>query len=124
PNLFSDAYDKKIILCAPTTLMATLRTVERIWQLERQNRNAEEIARRGGLLYDKFYGFISSMKEIDESLGNARKSYDKARGQLATGSGNLIGQANKLHDLSVNTKNKRLEPKNIGLEEFASADEE
>ena len=125
PNLFSDAYDKKIILCAPTTLMATLRTVERIWKLERQNRNAEEIAKRGGALFDKFSGFIDNMDAIDTALVNARKSYDSARGQLETGHGNLIGQANKLYDLGANTKKNRLpEPENILLEETAPADGE
>ncbi len=107
-QLFSDAYDKNIILCAPTTLMATLRTVERIWQLERQNRNAEEIARRGGLMYDKFHGFVEDMADIKTALGKATGAYDAAFAKLKTGSGNLIGQAQKLHDLGVNAKKPKL----------------
>ncbi len=108
PELFSDAYDKKIILCAPTTLMATLRTVERIWQMEKQNRNAEEIARRGGLLYDKFYGFVQDMAGVNEALKKTRASFDAATAKLKTGPGNLIGQAQKLHDMGVDTKKPRL----------------
>ena len=108
PNLFSMGYDKNIILCAPTTLMAVLQTVERIWQLERQNRNAEEIARQGGALYDKFHNFMGSMEGIDKALSNARESYDKAYKQLSSGRGNLIGQANKLVDLGVNAKKPKI----------------
>lgn len=108
PELFSDAYNKKIILCAPTTLMATLRTVERIWQLERQNRNAERIARQGGALFDKFNSFIKSMDKIGAALTNARQSYDHAYSQLSKGRGNLISHANKLKDLGVNAKKQRL----------------
>ena len=108
PQLFSDAYDKNIILCAPTTLMATLRTVERIWQLERQNRNAEEIAQRGGLLYDKFHGFMQDMENIKTALGKATGAYEAASAKLKTGSGNLIGQAQKLHDLGANAKKPKL----------------
>ena len=107
-QLFSDAYNKNIILCAPTTLMATLRTVERIWQLERQNRNAEEIAHRGGLLYDKFHGFVEDMDGIKTALGKATGAYDAAFAKLKTGSGNLIGQAQKLHDLGANAKKPKL----------------
>ncbi|WP_423907999.1 DNA recombination protein RmuC [Candidatus Spongiihabitans sp.] len=107
-RLFSDAYDKNIILCAPTTLMATLRTVERIWQLERQNRNAEEIAHRGGLLYDKFHGFVEDMDGLKTALGKATGAYDAAFAKLKTGSGNLIGQAQKLHALGVNAKKPKL----------------
>ena len=124
PNLFSDAYDKKIILCAPTTLMATLRTVERIWQLERQNQNAEEIAWQAGNLYDKFVLFVKSMKEVEKGLDNARKSYDTARARLETGSGNLIGRANKLRDLGANTKKERLEESGAALLEKNAAEEE
>ena len=107
PNLFSFAYEKQIILCAPTTIMATLRTVARIWQIDKQNRNAEEIAKRGGALYDKFVGFIDSMGEIDTALGKARNAYDTAYKQLRTGKGNVFGQMDKLRALGINPK-KRL----------------
>ncbi len=88
--------------------MATLRTVERIWQLERQNRNAEEIAQRGGLLYDKFHGFMKDMENIKTALGKATGAYEAASAKLKTGSGNLIGQAQKLHDLGANAKKPKL----------------
>ena len=107
-NLFSYAYDRHIILCAPTTLMAVLRTAEHIWRLERQNRNAEEIARQGGNLYDKFVLFKESLDEVGAALKKAGDSCDRAQKQLGEGSGNLIGRANKLLDLGVKAKKPRL----------------
>jgi DNA recombination protein RmuC len=57
-NLYNEAFEKNIIIVSPTTLLATLSTIENVWKQEYQNRNAMEIARRGGLLYDKFSGFV------------------------------------------------------------------
>ena len=107
-NLFSHAYDKKIILCAPTTLMATLRTVQRIWQLERQNRNADEIAKRGGLLYDKFLGLLNDLGTIHDAFQKAQTGFAAATDKIKHGRGNLIWQAQQLYDLGVETKHKRL----------------
>ena len=103
-KLFSDAYNKKIILVAPTTLMATLRTVERIWRLERQNKNAADIADRAGKIHDKLCGFVDDMEKIDRGLKNAQCSYNEAMKKLYDGSGNLIGQVEKLKELGANTK--------------------
>ena len=104
PPLFSDAYDKNIVLCAPTTLMAILQTVERIWRTELQNKNAMEISRQGANLYDKFRAFLESMSEIDRTLDGARRAYDKAQKQLSEGSGNLISRVEKLRELGVKPK--------------------
>ena len=109
PPLFSDAYDKNIVLCAPTTLMAILQTVERIWRTELQNKNAMEISRQGANLYDKFRGFLESMSEIDHALAGARRAYDKAQKQLSEGGGNLVGRVEKLRELGV--KPKKLLPR-------------
>ena len=104
PLLFSDAYDKNIVLCAPTTLMATLRTVERLWRVERQNKNAEEIARQGGELYNKFYKFVQSINKIGIALDSAYKAYDEAQQHIRDGRGNLISRAEKLRELGVKPK--------------------
>ena len=90
-KLFSDAYNKKIILVAPTTLMATLRTVERIWRLERQNKNAAEIANRAGKIHDKLCGFVGDLEKIGKELKNAQDAYTDATNKLYDGNGNLIG---------------------------------
>lgn len=103
-KLFSDAYDKKIILVAPTTLMATLRTVERIWRLERQNKNAAEIAGRAGKIYDKLCGFVGDLEKIGKELKSAQDAYAGAINKLYDGSGNLIGQAEKLKELGIDAK--------------------
>lgn len=108
PSLFSDAYDKRVILCAPTTLMAILRTVESIWKLERQNRNAEEIALQGKKLYEKFLGFHKNLTNVGSALEKATASYGEAEKQLSSGRGNLIDSANKLLDLGVSTQKTRL----------------
>ena len=103
-KLFSDAYNKKIILVAPTTLMATLRTVERIWRLERQNKNAAEIANRAGKIHDKLCGFVGDLEKIGKELKNAQDAYTDATNKLYDGNGNLIGQAETLKALGADAK--------------------
>lgn len=104
PDLFTKALKKNIVLVSPSTLMMSLKTVHHIWQTERQNQNAEEIARQAGSMYDKLFGFIKSMDEIEKNLDRAQKSYKEARGKLSDGKGNLIGRAEKLKSLGVQSK--------------------
>lgn len=104
PALFSEAFNKKIIIVSPTTLLATLRTIESIWRYERQNRNAEEIARQAGDLHDKFVGFIDTLKRIGELLGRSQQAYDDAFKQLSEGRGNLVSRTLRLQKLGAKTK--------------------
>ena len=104
PDLFTSALKKNIVLVSPSTLMMSLKTVHHIWQTERQNQNSEEIARQAGAMYDKLFGFIKSMDDIEKHLDRAQKSYKEARGKLSDGRGNLIGRAEKLKELGVQTK--------------------
>jgi len=69
--------------------------------VHKQNTNAQDIARRAGLLYDKFVGFTENLKNVGMRLDQARKSFDDAYGQLATGAGNLVGQTEKLSKLGA-----------------------
>ena len=108
-DLFDRAWKKNIVIVSPTTLLATLRTVASIWKIERQNKNAEEIARLGGSLYDKFIGFLDEMQDLKKGLDNAQKYYDKALVKLQTGRGHLIGKAEKMKELGAKT-NKNLAP--------------
>jgi DNA recombination protein RmuC len=85
-------------------LIAALKMISDLWKREYQNRNAIEIAERGAALYDKLVNFVSSLTEIDTHLDRARRSYDNAYGQLKSGKGNLIGQAEKLRELGVKAK--------------------
>lgn len=104
------ALERHITIATPTTLMMALRTVSHVWAVERRNRNAEEIAKRAGLLYDKVAGFVSSMEGVGTRLRQAQDSYDSALGQLSQGSGNLLRQAEMLKALGAKTT------KSIGME--------
>lgn len=95
-SLFSEAFDKNIALVGPTTLMATLRTIQNIWRYEQQNRNALEIARRAGALYDKFVNFASDLEEVGKRLDQTQDSYDQAHKRLISGRGNLVSNVEKL----------------------------
>jgi DNA recombination protein RmuC len=103
-QLFTDALARKIIIVSPTTLLATLRTIENIWQSERQSRNSIEIAGKAGLMYDKFRGFAEEMEKIGRQLATCRTTYDSAMGKLSRGRGNLISHAEQLREMGVRVK--------------------
>lgn len=100
-SLFSEAFERRIMIVGPSTLLATLRTVESIWRYEHQNRNAQEIARQGGLLYDKFAGFAETLEKVGRQLDTARDSHAQAMRQLKDGRGNLMSRAENLRLMGV-----------------------
>ena len=102
-NIYNYAWDKKIVIVSPTTLLATLKTVASVWKQERQTKNAIEIARQSGALYDKFVGFIGNLEKIQKGISTSQIAYDEALKQLSTGSGNLIGRAEKIRTLGAKT---------------------
>jgi len=102
--LISDMYTQKIIIVTPTTLLATMRIIEHIWQLERQNQNAVEIANRASLLYDKLRGFLEDMDKLGKQLDTSRDSYDRAMNKLSRGRSNLVSQARHFPDLGIRVK--------------------
>ena len=108
PTLFQEAFDRNVVVVTPTTLLATLRTVGGLWRIDRQNRNAQQIAERAGRLYDKFIGFAGDLQEVGERLAQAQTAHDQALAKLSTGSGNLVGQVEKLRKLGARTA-KRLD---------------
>ena len=101
PGLFTDAYDRNIVIVSPSTLIATLRTIASIWRQENQNKNALEIARQGGQLYDKFVAFSEDLIKIGENLNTTKKNYDQAMNKLSAGKGNLVNRADKLRELGA-----------------------
>jgi DNA recombination protein RmuC len=103
-SLWEDAYRKRIVLISPTNLIAALKLVTELWQREQQNRNAIAIADRGAKLYEKFVSFIDSLDEVGKSIEKSQKSYENAKKQLYEGSGNLIGQVEKLKKLGLSTQ--------------------
>ena len=105
-NLFSHAFQQKIVVVTPTTLLATLRTIENIWRYERQNQNAQAIAERAGAVYDKLRGFVEDMEKLGKQISTAHTTYDEAMNKLTRGKGNLINQACRFVDLGVKVRKK------------------
>jgi DNA recombination protein RmuC len=100
-DLFMDAWNRNVLLVSPSTLLFVVRTVAHLWRQEAQSRNAQEIAKRGAELYDKFVGFVEDMNSLGNRLKQAQSHYDDAYGKLSVGRGNLVGQAQKLRQLGV-----------------------
>ena len=106
PGLFSEALEKNVVLITNSTLLATLRTVAHVWRLADQQKNALEIADRGGKLYDKFVGFVGDLQGIGAALNTAHKVWEEANKKLHQGAGNLVGQVEKLRALGVKASKK------------------
>jgi DNA recombination protein RmuC len=94
--LFYDAFERNIVIVSPSTLLATLRTISSIWRQEKQNRNALEIAKKGGELYDKLAGFVDDLIEVGTRMKKANESYESAMKKLSEGRGNIINRAENL----------------------------
>lgn len=110
-ELFNYAWDRKIVIVSPSTLLATLRTIASIWKQERQTRNALEIAEEGGKLYDKFVLFVEDLIGIGKKMDETKNIYTEAMKKLKDGSGNLVRRAEKMKTLGAKTT-KEL-PKNL-----------
>jgi len=101
PGLPEYALQHRIALLSPANFLATVRTVASVWQVHKQNTNAQDIARRAGLLYDKFVGFTENLKGVGMRLDQAQRSFHDAYNQLTDGAGNLVGQVDKLSKLGA-----------------------
>jgi DNA recombination protein RmuC len=102
-SLFNSGKEHNIFIVSPTTLLAILRTIEFIWKRENQNKNALEIARQSGALYDKFQSFLKDLTNIGDKLDIAKGSYDEAFKKLKSGRGNLISSTEKIKRLGAKT---------------------
>ena len=102
-DLFNFAWDRKIVIVSPSTLLATLRTIASVWKQERQTKNAIEIAKQSGALYDKFVGFIEDMDKIGKTIDSSKVAYDSAINKLHKGSGNLVKRAQDIEKLGAKT---------------------
>lgn len=104
PDLFQYAWERNVAIVSPTTLLATLRTVAALWKQDRQEKNALEIAKRGGLLYDKFASLLKDLQTLGEKLGAAQKAHEDVIRKVSEGRGNLIDQVEDLKRLGAKTE--------------------
>lgn len=100
-DLCTEAVDMNVHLVSPLSLWASLRMVANLWNQDRQNRNALEIARQGGELYDKFVAFVEDLVDLGRKMDQARKSYDDAMAKLVNGRGNLVRRAEEMKALGA-----------------------
>ncbi|HLR37343.1 MAG TPA: DNA recombination protein RmuC [Chitinophagaceae bacterium] len=101
-GLYDYAFRKKVILVSVSSLLATLKIIESIWRLDKQNKNAREIIEEGNKLYDKLVGFVTDMETLGNKLSGADKAYEAAMNKLSEGKGNLIRRADKMKNLGLN----------------------
>lgn len=102
-ELFNDAYSRNIVVVSPSTLIATLRTIASIWKQEYQSKNAMEIARQGGELYDKFVSFTEDLAAVGRHLDNSQKAFEDSMKKLKEGKGNLVRRAERIKELGAKT---------------------
>ena len=103
-SLYNNAFEKNIVIVTPSTLLATLRTIDSMWNNEKQQRNAIEIARQAGALYDKFEGFVSDLTKVGKRMDEAKTEYRGAMNKLVEGRGNIITSIEKLKKMGAKAK--------------------
>ena len=109
-TLYNKAFEKNIVIVTPSTLLATLRTVDTMWSNEKQQRNALEIAKQAGALYDKFEGLVSDLTGVGKKIDAAKSDYSAAMNKLVEGKGNIIGRVEKLKKMGAKAKKSLPEP--------------
>jgi DNA recombination protein RmuC len=102
--LYNKAFEKNIVIVTPSTLLATLRTIDSMWTNQKQQENAYEIARQAGALYDKFDGFISDLILVGKKMDEGKKAYEESMKKLSTGNGNLVTSVEKLKKMGAKAK--------------------
>ena len=110
-NLYNKAFEKNIVIVTPSTLLATLRTIDSMWTNQKQQENAYEIARQAGAMYDKFEGFVNDLVKVGNRIKDTKTEYDNAMSKLVGGRGNLITSIEKLKKMGA--KAKKSLPENI-----------
>nr|WP_321244080.1 DNA recombination protein RmuC [uncultured Psychroserpens sp.] len=103
-SIYNKAFEKNIVIVTPSTLLATLRTIDTMWNNEKQQRNAIEIARQAGALYDKFEGLVKDLTGVGKKIDAAKSDYSSAMNKLVEGKGNLVTSVQKLKTLGAKAK--------------------
>ncbi len=109
-SLYNKAFEQNIVIVTPSTLLATLRTIDSMWSNEKQQRNAMEIARQAGALYDKFVGFMNDLTQVGKKMDDAKGEYKNAMNKLFDGRGNIITSIEKLRTMGAKAKKALPEP--------------
>ncbi len=109
-TLYNKAFEQNIIIVTPSTLLATLRTIDSMWNNEKQQRNAIEIARQAGALYDKFEGFVGDLTKVGKKMDEAKTEYKGAMNKLVEGKGNIVYSIEKLKKMGAKAKKSIPEP--------------
>ncbi|MGC9386274.1 MAG: DNA recombination protein RmuC [Hydrogenovibrio sp.] len=104
PSIFETAFEKRVAVVTPTTLFTTLKTIEQLWRYERQSEHTVKLIQRAADVHDKFVGFVETFEKVGKQLSTVQSSYDQARKQMMSGSGNLVRQAEMLKTLAGKTK--------------------
>ena len=109
-SLYNKAFEQNIVIVTPSTLLATLRTIDSMWSNEKQQRNAIEIAKQAGALYDKFEGFVSDLTKVGKKMDEAKSEYRGAMNKLVEGRGNIVTTIEKLKKMGAKAKKSLPEP--------------
>lgn len=104
PSIYPMAFEQKIVIVTPSTLLASLRTIVTMWTTEKQRKNTLEIARQAGALYDKFEGLLQDLIQIGKKIDDSKEFYEGAMNKLSKGHGSLIGRVQKLKDMGAKAK--------------------
>jgi DNA recombination protein RmuC len=116
-KLFMDAFDQRIVVVTPTTLLASLRTIESLWSIERRGRSADELSEHASKVYDRLRIVVEKMDKLGSQLHSAQKTYDETYSSLAQGRGNLVNTANQFVELGVRIKKKIPQDKKDNINE-------
>jgi len=103
-SLYNKAFEKNIVIVTPSTLLATLRTIDSMWTNQKQQENAYEIARQAGALYDKFEGFVADLVKVGNKIKDSKTEYDAAMNKLVEGKGNIVTSVEKLKKMGAKAK--------------------
>jgi len=109
-TLYNKAFEQNIVIVTPATLLATLRTIDTMWNNEKQQKNAIEIARQAGALYDKFEGFVGDLTKVGKKMDEAKTEYRGAMNKLVEGRGNIVVSIEKLKKMGAKAKKAIPEP--------------
>ena len=116
-SLWEYAYNKKVVLISASNMITSLRLIADIWKINTRNKEAEAMAETCGAIYDKILGFLDTFENVGNAVKKAQDEYEKAKGQLTTGKGNVIKRLSELGQKGINSKTKKSLPSSFEIYE-------